>query len=393
MAFAIVFCSAAIKSIVQVFFVSMAESFGQTRGGFALSAAVFMAVFGIASPIVGWVGDRTGPKRVLVGGLQAAGLALLGCALLPSYWLFVAFYGIVAASALAAMTYVPVGILVDRMVPEKRMGIAYAALTSAAAIGFIVLSPAWVFAQGVVHWRQVFFGTGLTFLLPLQILAIRYLPDLPAAQLPAAGLPSGATLRKIVTTRAFVPLSLGFCGCGATMAFIDVHMVAHFQDVALTPPQIAAVMVVFGVAEWLSGFIAGWLCDRLPKGSVIAGFYGLRAVSLFLLAAMPNLTGATAFAVVFGFSYMGTVVGTSTYTLSTFDEANRGLAFGGIWMMHQLGAVLSAQLGASSFDTAASYRGAILAVGTVAAVSAIVSLVMLPPTPLPAATTAETADV
>ena len=181
MAFAIVFCSAAIKSIVQVFFVSMAESFGQTRGGFALSAAVFMAVFGIASPIVGWVGDRTGPKRVLVGGLQAAGLALLGCALLPSYWLFVAFYGIVAASALAAMTYVPVGILVDRMVPEKRMGIAYAALTSAAAIGFIVLSPAWVFAQEVVHWRQVFFATGLTFLLPLQVLAVRYLPDLPAA--------------------------------------------------------------------------------------------------------------------------------------------------------------------------------------------------------------------
>ena len=160
-------------------------------------------------------------------------------------------------------------------------------------------------------------------------------------------------------------------------------MVAHFQDIALTPPQIAAVMVVFGVAELASGFIAGWLCDKFPKGYVIAGFYGLRAMSLLLLAVMPNLTGVALFSVLFGLSYMGMVVGTSTYTLSSFGEANRGLAFGFIWMVHQLGAFLSAQLGANGFDAFGSYRFPIIAVAGLAALSMVVSPVILSPLPKP----------
>ena len=128
-AFAIVFFSSSIKNIFQVFFVSMAESFDQTRGGFAVSASVFMVVFGIASPVVGFLADHVGPKRVLIGGLQAAGIALLGGAILSNYWSFVLFYGVVASFALAAMTYVPTGILVGQSVPKKYTGIAYATLT------------------------------------------------------------------------------------------------------------------------------------------------------------------------------------------------------------------------------------------------------------------------
>ncbi|TGG93153.1 MAG: hypothetical protein ERJ67_04260 [Aphanocapsa feldmannii 277cV] len=127
--------------------------------------------------------------------------------------------------------------------------------------------------------------------------------------------------------------------------------------------------MVFGVAELASGFIAGWLCDKFPKGYVIAGFYGLRAMSLLLLAVMPNLTGVALFSVLFGLSYMGTVVGTSTYTLSSFSEANRGLAFGFIWMADQLGAFLSAQLGANGFDAFGSYRFPIIAMAGVASVA------------------------
>ena len=381
-AFAIVFFSSSIKNIFQVFFVSMAESFGQTRGGFAVAASVFMLVFGIASPIVGFLADRTGPKQVLIGGLRGAGIAFLGCAMLNNYWLFVFFYGVIAAFALTAMTYVPTGILVDRTILEQYTGIVYATLTSGAAIGFILLSPVWVFAQEVVHWRHVFLAAGLTFLLPLQILAVRYLPDIPSKQQDIASVvPTLANLRDIVTSRAFLALSLGFCGCGVTMAFIDVHMVPHFQDISLTPLQIASVMVIFGVAELAGGFLAGWFCDRLPQGSVITAFYGLRSVSLLLLAAMPNLTGAVMFSILFGLSYMGTVVGTSTYTLNAFAEANRGLAFGLIWMMHQVGAFLSTQIGANSFDSFGDYRRVIMVVGIVSTVSMVASLMILSPNP------------
>lgn len=359
----------------------MAESFDQTRGSFAISASVFMIVFGIASPIVGFLADRLGPKRVLIAGIQTAGIALLGCATLSSYGAFIFFYGIAASFALAAMAYVPTGILVDRTIPEKYTGIAYATLTSGAAVGFILLSPVWVFAQEYFHWRQVFFVVGLTFLLPLQILAIRYLPDLPSKQLrPTSGVPMLSALLDLFASRIFLALSLGFFGCGVTMAFIDVHMVAHFQDMSLAPPQVAVVMLVFGISELISVFVAGWLCDRLPIGYVIAASYALRSAALFLLSMMSNFSGILIFSMSFGLSYMGTVINTSTYTLNAFTKKNRGLALGSIWMIHQLGAFLSTQLGANSFDVFGSYHLVIIIVGIFSILSAVISLMILPAT-------------
>ena len=380
--FFIVFFSSSIKTIFQVFFILMTESFDQTRGSFAISASVFMIVFGIASPIVGFLADRLGPKRVLIAGLQTAGIALLGCAVLSSYGAFVFFYGIAASFALAAMAYVPTGILVDRTISEKYTGIVYATLTSGAAIGFIVLSPIWIFAQEYFHWRQVFFGAGLTFLLPLQILAIRYLPDLQSKQpRPTSGMPIASALLDLFTSRIFLALSLSFFGCGVTMAFIDVHMIAHFQDVFLAPSQVAVVMVVFGISELMSSFVAGWLCDRLPIEYVIAASYALRSAALLLLSMMSNFAGILIFSVSFGLSYMGTVIGTSTYTLNAFAKKKRGLALGSIWMIHQLGAFLSTQLGANSFDAFGNYHLVIIIVGTFSILSAVISLMILPARP------------
>ena len=381
-AFLIVFFSSSIKTIFQVFFVLMAESFDQTRGSFAISASVFMIVFGVASPIVGLLADRFGPKRVLIAGLQTAGIALSGCAILPGYGAFVVFYGVVASFALAAMSYVPTGILVDRMVPQKYTGIVYATLTSGAAIGFTLLSPVWVFSQQYFHWRQVFFAAGLTFLLPLQIFAIRYLPDRQPKQSESTSrAPTAPALLDLLTSRIFLALSLGFFGCGVTMAFIDVHMVAHFQDTLLTPPQVAVVLMVFGISELMSSFIAGWLCDRLPIGYVIAASYALRSVALFLLSMTSDFTGIFIFSIFFGLSYMGTVVGTSTYTLNAFTKKHRGLALGSIWMIHQLGAFLSTQLGANSFDVFGSYHLVMIIVGIFSMLSAVISFMVLPATP------------
>ena len=78
---------------------------------------------------------------------------------------------------------------------------------------------------------------------------------------------------------------------------------------------------------------------------------------------------------------MGTVIGTSTHTLNTFAKEKRGLALGSIWMIHQLGAFLSTQLGANSFDVFGRYHLAITIVSSVSILSAVISLTTLPATP------------
>lgn len=385
--FMVTFLSSSIKTTYQVFFVQMTASFGLDRGGFAVAMAVFMLVFGISSPLVGYLSDRIGPSRTIKLGIALAGVAFIGCGVSDSFAVFVVLYGVVAAFGLTAMSYVPMGLLVDRTMAEQRKGLAYAFLTNGAAIGFIVLSPLWVFIQGYLSWQHVYTGLGLFFLFPM-LLAVHFgLPDTPApttAQGVAAP-PFLSRLKLVFATRPYYALLFGFAGCGVTMAFIDVHMVAYLQDLKLSPGQISATLVVLGVTELVGGLIAGWMCDRYPKGLVIAGFYLLRASAMFVLYLFPTPLGVMVFSALFGLSYLGTVIGTSMYTLALFGPHHKGFAFGIIWLSHQVGAFLSTQLGANAFDWFGNYTWTILVTGGVAVMSFLISMFMLPLNPRPAA--------
>lgn len=391
--FIVVFLSSSIKNTFQVFFIQMSDSFDQSRGEFAVAAAVFMLVFGVASPVVGLISDRIGPKRTILFGLLVSGLAFVGCALIDSFVAFVILYGVFAAFGLTAMSYVPMGLLVDQSFSEKRKGLALGTLTNGAAIGFMILSPVWVYTQNYFAWNQVFLFLGLIFLLPLFILVWRYLPENSTTgaahteQTPRASL--GEKLSLVFSTRPFYALMFGFMGCGVTMAFIDIHMVAYFQDLKLSEAQISISLSLLGATELIGGFLAGWMCDRWSKRYVIAGNYFLRALSLLILFLMPNATGALLFAALFGLSYLGTVVGTSMYTLSLFGKQFKAFAFGIIWLVHQIGAFLSTQLGANAFDWFGSYEVTVMVTGIVALASCIISLVLLPTEPAPIETPAQ----
>lgn len=381
--FAVVFFSSSIKNTFQVFFVQMSDGFGQTRGEFAVAMSVFMLVFGIASPLVGLLADRIGPKKTIIYGLVASGIAMLGASLINHFYSFIFFYGVIAAFGLTAISYVPMGVLVDRTFSLKHKGLAYATLTNGAAIGFMVLSPVWVFLQEVMPWQQVFFVLGLLFLIPLLLLVKLYMPE-DSVTVPNVDHQNNQLnnfsdkVQCVFSNKTFYALIFGFFGCGVTMAFIDVHLVAHFQDMQLDNTQISIALSVLGAAELVGAFLAGWLCDRFPKSYVIAGFYAIRAVAIFLLLLVPTFIGVFIFVLLFGLSYLGTVVGTSMYTLTIFGKELKGFAFGFIWLFHQLGAFISTQLGANAFDWYGGYQWTILMTGIVAIASCLISFYFLP---------------
>lgn len=384
--FIVVFLSSSIKNTFQVFFVQMADSFAQSRGEFAVSAALFMLVFGIASPIVGLLADRIGPKNTILLGVALCGSSFLASAVFISFPVFILAYGVVAAFGLTAMSYVPMGVLVDQTVSERHRGLAYGTLTNGAAIGFMVLSPLWILVQETYGWREVYWFLGLFFLAPMWIAVYFAMPAQPSMpQRIAPPQPLKTRMALIFKSRPLIVLMCGFFGCGVTMAFIDVHMVAHLQDLKLTPGQIGIAMTLLGATELIGGFAAGWLCDRYPKSYVISVFYLLRATALIIIFFMPTVTGVWLFAALFGLSYLGTVVGTSVYALGLFGPANKGFAFGFIWLAHQIGAFASTQLGANAFDWFGNYQWTIAATGVVAIISALISILWLAPNPEPTA--------
>lgn len=361
--FVAMFLSCAFKGVFQVYFNDVAAWYGRGRADFGLVGGLFLLVSGLASPLVGALADRFGPLRTVLLGSVLGGGALLALAWQPhQYWLFVAGYGVVAAFALAAMSYVPLGVLVDRVCSARQAGLGYALVSNGSAIGFIVLSPLWLWLQPQLAWHQLFGVLGTLFAGPLALLwwwAGRL--QLPRAAPVTAAEAARADWRAVLADHGFYVLALGFIGCGASMAFIDLHLVPLWQDHGAARSAMGFSLSLLGILELGSGLAAGWLATRYPQHWLLGAFYLLRGLALALLLADATGVITYGFAALFGASYLGTVVLTSALCLSRYGAAVKGQVFGVLFMLHQGGAFVSAQFGAWGYDRWHSYQPLIVA--------------------------------
>jgi predicted MFS family arabinose efflux permease len=150
------------------------------------------------------------------------------------------------------------------------------------------------------------------------------------------------------------------------MAFIDVHMVPYLSDMHVPTGLSTTSIVLLGVFEIGGSLVAGRLCDRgLVKGVLVTG-YLIRAVSMFLIMVNPASPLVIVFGMLFGASYLVTVVGTTVWVLNSFPTRIKGLVMGLMWTGHQIGAAFSSQFGALSHDATGSYVPEIVIVGAFA---------------------------
>ena len=326
--FLIMFLSSSIKGVYQAYFLELAVSFGVSRGMFAWSGAVFMLVIGVASPVVGALSDRVGPLRTVLVGSVVGGISMIIASILPhSFSVFVLAYGVLAAFALAAMTYVPMGVLVDRLFQEDQKGLAYAIVTNGSSIGFIVLSPLWMFLVPKFDWNMVFLVVGLIFLLPIS-LAMFVTSRTEVAAQPSADAPRLGTWSSVLKDPYFYALGLSFMSCGATMAFVDVHLVPFWEDRHVSRSEMGLSLSTLGLLELSSGIVAGWLAGRYAKNRLLGVFYLVRTLAMVMLLLNSEILNTYVFATIFGLSYLGTVVLTSAYCFDLYGPRIKGQAFG-----------------------------------------------------------------
>src|SRR5437762_4400368 len=87
--------SAALMHSYPVYLVAFIADFGWSRAETSIAYSVSQLVGGASSPLVGYLVDRLGSRRLLLlgGGLLVAGL--LGSAFISTLWQIVVLYGIV----------------------------------------------------------------------------------------------------------------------------------------------------------------------------------------------------------------------------------------------------------------------------------------------------------
>ncbi|WP_104028432.1 MFS transporter [Vibrio jasicida] len=360
----VTFWASSIKGSYQVYFLDLASMCGLGRGMFSLSSALFGLSIGILSPVVGWICDRVGPALTILSGVLVAIFTYLAMMLPFNFWVFLILFGVLAAYALTAMTFVPLALLVDRIFANKNKGMAYAAITNGTAIGFMVLSPFWVWLNTFLIWKDISMIIFMVFagvILPSCIWLCKTFPrkEFVTEQVNGGSSDKSEAWFHHLRKPLFILLAISFAGCGASMAYIDVHLVPllqeRFTEGGSGATIVASSLSVLGAAELIGAFVVGYVLRFSKPAVVLSVMYALRAGSLVILLFADSLIMCLVFAVLFGLSYMGTVIVTSLMCLTLYGEKIKGKVFGCLFSVHQVFVFGTVWLGGITYDWTQSY--------------------------------------
>jgi MFS family permease len=347
-----------------VFLKPISESFGWDRAQVVSVYSLTALAGGLASPLIGRLFDRSGPRTVYSLGLLLLGGAFLIAAHAQYLWQFQLSLGLCVGIGIAFIGNVPNSILLGRWF-GPRLPTAMAVVYSATGAGVLILLPASQVLIDHVGWRGAYqiFGAGALFLLlPLLLLPWRlFASGSPHLAKSAAGdfVDEGWTLLSAMGHHAFWALFSTFFFTAIGMYAISPQVVAYLIDTGFPPLQAATawgfsgVVLLFGMlgVSWLDGVIGRRPSVLFSYAVSIAGI-----IMLWLLQWYPNFWLLTGFVVCFG-SMIGSRGPLLTATAMKIFRGERvGTIYGAISIGSGLGSAFGSWGGGLIHDWTHSYN-------------------------------------
>ncbi len=258
------------------------EEFGVSYAELGLTATAYAIVTGLAQTPVGFLVDRIGGRRLLVGGLIAMGLAIAAIGFTSSFWAVVLLYGL---AGFANTVFHPANYaILSASIPRERIGRAFSIHTFVGHIGWAIAPGIVIALTALWDWRTAMVITGLASvaiaaLIVWQRAALR--EERGSAAAPGADTPSIrdgiALLFSPAILLAFVFFVMIAMGFGALRQFAVSALVVGWDLPLATANAV------------LSGFLIG-----SPIGILVGGLYVDRMRQPALLAAAGFIVGAAA---------------------------------------------------------------------------------------------------
>jgi FSR family fosmidomycin resistance protein-like MFS transporter len=135
-------------------FIFIRSDYGVSYTELGLALTTFNLVSAVMQTPVGFVVDRIGARRILIGGLLLGSAAVAVAGLAASFWVFIAMYAVLG---LANTVYHPAdyAMLSERVSPQ-RITQVFSFHTCAGMAGSAVAPVTLLFLQDVVGWRGAF---------------------------------------------------------------------------------------------------------------------------------------------------------------------------------------------------------------------------------------------
>lgn len=289
----------------------------------ALSAALLLG--GLSAPWLGRAIDHFGAGRVMTAGSAIAASALIACAFAPGKIAFVAALIVIEIAANLVQYGAAFALLVQIRPQTAQRSITY--LTLIAGFASTIFWPITTTLHAHLSWQNiylVFAGLNLLICLPLHAwLSHGLAKGRRQEQSGSVSVVDGA-LRPDVRRLGFILMVAGFSLQSLVSAAVLVHMVPLLSGLGLGATA-AIVGTLFGPSQVLSRFTNMVLGGNLPPLALatIAAALIPGGVLILILTA-PSVTGAMAFAIVFGLGNGLFSIVTGTLPLTLFGSEGYG---------------------------------------------------------------------
>ncbi|HKX08868.1 MAG TPA: MFS transporter [Stellaceae bacterium] len=286
-------CSHFYQLVLPPLFPFITQSLGMDYAEAGLLVACFYAVSGLAQTPAGFLVDRFGARRVLLGGLALAATAVALMSLMSSFWVAIP---LVVAAGLGNCVFHPADYsILSHTVSKSRMARAYGVHTLSGNIGWAAAPVTMLALAGVAGWRGALAIAGLAGLGVVLFLvsqsgildtgrAMRAAPAATFAKTPRASTLSLLTSGPILLCFAyFVLLSVSLTG---NQTFMPAALNQLYGTSLATA---GAALSAYLLAGSLGVLVGGIAADRTQRhdGIVAAGL--LVAATIMLVVGFVPL--------------------------------------------------------------------------------------------------------
>ncbi|NTF86935.1 MFS transporter [Agrobacterium rhizogenes] len=305
--------------------------------GIAREMGVSIGRAGMMVTIPGLVAAITGPLLMLATGRIDRRLGLLtmtlllvvsnGMAALADSFVVLLFARFLLGLAVAGFWALAVA-AAARLVPDHKIGLAFAVILSGVSMGTVAGVPAGTLVGELAGWRMAFAANALFVVLVL-FAQIVLLPSLPTIK--------GVRFTDMTTLFAFPAARVGLF---ATAFLVTGHFVAYTYITSLLVDitgidglYVTPILLAYGVAAFAGNFVAGALVNAHLREMLIGvGLLIALATALFALAGGTAAMAVT-LVIVWGFAFGGLPVSLQAwmYRSSTHSPESGQVVFNSLF--------------------------------------------------------------
>jgi MFS family permease len=361
-AFIVLGFSRGIHSSFGVFNVVLLDTFGWSRGATAGIFSIVLTVDAVLSPLVGYLLDRHGTRKIAIAGCLALVIGLFLSSQVSALWQLYICFGIILAVGFTFTGMVPHVFLISEWFSSNRasaIGFVYAGT----GLGILLLAPLSEWLTSSYGWArafEVYAAAVLIGLLPVVWMFYQHGPHGQHVHRRAEKEQDQNqwTARLALQSLQFWLLFIARIAAASGTTVIVTHQVAHVVDVGFSKLLSASVFGLAGITSSFGRVIFGFIADRLSKQAAYTLNILMTIVGVGALMILRDPSQAWllyVYVIFFGIGFGSRAVIFSALTADIFSGKGFGSILGYSTVAVGVGGALGSWLGGAFYDWTGNY--------------------------------------